>query len=731
MFKPRDGDTDSRYAAPLPDNGTVPAATTTPKVPAPSDARAGTGIRGPWLLISTGATILALVAALIFSGASAARQLSDPGALVRWGLPVALTVHNVAVAAVIGALLFAVVLLPKDLKPKRSTPATPAARAAAGGGVPLAPEHPAFTRVMTLAAVAAVVWTLAAVAVLILTYSDIAGQPVSGSSDYTSQLVYYMTVLPTGQAWLSVCIFAAVVTTLCFGVRSLTGLGLTLILAMLGIVPQALIGHSSSGTDHDGAVNSLLLHITGVALWFGGIIALAVVSGTLGKLTGPVLKRFSAMALFAFFVVFASGVVNAAIRVTSWNDLVNSPYGQLILVKTAATIMLGCVGIMHRQWIIPRLEAGRNGRSVLTASRVLWQLIVGELVIMGATSGIAVALSRSAPPQPTSFAPDSPPALILSGYVLPPELTPARWFTEWRIDWLWLTFVLITTAAYLSGVIKLRRRGASWPWLRTVSWLVGMAALFYITSGGPAVYGQVLFSAHMVDHMMLMVVAPLFMVLAAPISLALKAMTPRGDGSRGTREWILVIVHSRFSALVTHPLFAAANFAGSLVLFYFSPLFGYAMRDHVGHELMILHFTITGYLFILSMIGSDPVPRRAPYPMRLLLLLATMAFHAFFGVAIMSSTALMDGSYFGNMGRSWGDSAIVDQQTGGAIAWGIGEVPTVLIAIGVAIMWSRSDERETKRKDRAADRNNNADLTAYNDMFSQLAERDAKQGDRG
>jgi cytochrome c oxidase assembly factor CtaG/putative copper export protein len=706
----------------------VPAVTTTPKVPAVPGAPARTGIGGPWLLTGAGATVLALVAALIFSGASAARQLSDPGALVRWGLPVALTVHNVSVAAVIGALLFAVVMLPKDLKPKRHE--RPGAGSAAGPGDVPGPEHPAFTRAMTLAASAAVVWTVAAVAVLVFTYSDIAGQPVSGTSGYTSQLVYFITALPTGQAWLSVCIFAAVVSTLCFGVRSLGGLGVTLVLALLGIVPQALIGHSSSGSDHDGAVNSLLLHIGGVALWFGGIIALAVVSGTLGKLTGPVLKRFSAMALFAFVVVFASGVINAAIRVTSWNDLFTSSYGQLILVKTAATIMLGCIGYMHRQWIIPRLEPGRGGKAALSTGRVLWQLILGELVIMGATSGIAVALSRSAPPQPTSFAPDTPPAVILTGYNLPPALTSANWFTQWRMDWLWLAFALITTAAYLSGVLKLRRRGDSWPWLRTVCWLAGMVALVYITSGGPAVYGAVLFSAHMVEHMTLMVVAPLFMVLAAPVSLALKAMTPRGDGSRGIREWILAIVHSKFSALVTHPLFAAANFAGSLVIFYFSPLFGYAMRDHVGHELMILHFTITGYLFILTMIGSDPVPRRAPYPLRLLLLLATMAFHAFFGVAIMSSTALLDASYFGNMGRSWGDSAIVDQQTGGAIAWGIGEVPTVLVAIGVAMMWSRSDDRETKRKDRAADRNNNAELAAYNDMFANLAQRDAQQGER-
>src|SRR6185312_1610987 len=173
----------------------------------------------------------------------------------------------------------------------------------------------------------------------------------------------------------------------------------------------------------------------------------------------------------------------------------------------------------------------------------------------------------------------------------------------------------------------------------------------------------------------------------SPISLALQALTPRRDGSRGIREWILVLVHSKYSKVVTHPLFAAANFSGSLILFYYSPAFKMAMTYHVGHELMIVHFTLTGYIFVQSMIGADPLPTRAPYPLRLLLLLATMAFHAFCG-----------------------DSALIDQQTAGGIACGIGEFPTLIIALGVAYMWSKSDARETKRRDRAADRNNDADL---------------------
>ena len=693
--------------------------------PAPGKGASGLlagalGISRPWQLAGLAALLLGLAAALLFSGAAAAREVSDPGGLVRWGLPISKAIHNVSLATVVGGLIFAVGILPRS-----------ASRRSKDDG----PEHPAFSLALAVAAAAGAAWTLSAIAVLVLTYSDVAGQGISGDAEFTQALVYFMTDIETGRAWLTVTIIAAVVTTALFGVRSLGGLALTLALALVGLVPAALIGHSSSSSDHEGAINSLGLHLVGVSAWVGGIIMLAVLSGilTAGKpgaaadITEPTLRRFSSLAGFAFVLVFASGVINASIRITSWSDLFGSAYGQLVLAKTAAALVLGGIGFMHRRWVIPQL--GRKG-SGLSSRRVLWQLVVAELLIMGATSGIAVALSRSAPPQPTTFAPDASPAFILSGYELPPELTPARWLTEWRLDWLWIAVVLFGLVSYFLGVAKVLRRGDKWQWFRSVNWVIGMLVLTYITSGPPSVYGRVLFSAHMVDHMALTMVAPIFLVLGAPATLALRALPARRDGSRGLREWLLVFVHSKFSQLVTHPIFAAGNFAGSIVLFYYSDAFSLAMREHVGHELMNLHFALTGYIFVLSMIGTDPLPRRAPYPMRLVLLLATMGFHAFFGVAVMGGTSLLAADYFGNLGRAWGQSALLDQQTGGAVAWGIGEVPTLLVAIGVAVMWSRSDARETKRVDRAADRNNDADLAAYNDMFAKLAERDAKVAER-
>lgn len=664
-----------------------------------------------WLAVAGLIAVIAVLAATAYGRGLLPAEVRDPGALVRWGYGIVQTVHNIAAAATIGALVFAAFIVPPAPSVrgrKRPGPDT-------GSGA----EHPAFTRVMALAAAASILWTVSAVAVLVFGFADLVGMPISGSPEFATQLASYITELPSGTAWLWVVIIAATVATAAFAVRSPAGLAATAVLAMGGLLPMILIGHAAGGTDHEQAINSLGLHLLGVCLWFGGLMALAVAGSALGKDTTAVIRRFSTLAGFAFALVVASGLINAAIRIDLPSGLA-SPYGVLLMAKTAGALVLGGIGFLHRQHLIPALAAAAG---TARTGRLFWRLIIVEVLIMGAVSGLAAALSRTPPPGAEDIEPALTPAQILTGYLLPPELTPERWFTVWRPDWLWIAVALTAAYLYLRAARTLSRRGDAWPWVRTVLWLVGLGALVFFTSGGPSVYGRILFSAHMLDHMALTMVVPVFLVLGSPVTLALRALKPRHDGSRGPREWIMVLVHSPVAAVLTHPLFVAANFAGSIVLFYYSDAFGFALREHAGHELMTVHFVITGYLFILSMIGTDPVPRRAPYPLRLLLLLATMAFHAFFGVTLMGSTTLIQPGWFTGLGRDWGLPALADQQMAGAITWGIGELPTLLIAIGVAIMWSRSDAREMRRTDRAADRNHDAELDAYNAMLAKMDER--------
>ena len=185
---------------------------------------------------------------------------------------------------------------------------------------------------------------------------------------------------------------------------------------------------------------------------------------------------------------------------------------------------------------------------------------------------------------------------------------------------------------------------------------------------------------------------------------------------------------SPFKGMRPVALTAAAIFVLSLWAFYFTDLVRWAMYDHLGHEWMIAHFLISGYLFVQSLVGIDPVPYRLPYPFRLLTLIGVMAMHAFFGISIMMSSGLFVAEWFGAMGRTWGATPLEDQYTGGGIAWSIGEIPTLILAMTVAIQWSRSDERAQRRADRQADRSGEAELAEYNARLAALAERDARRG---
>ena len=250
-------------------------------------------------------------------------------------------------------------------------------------------------------------------------------------------------------------------------------------------------------------------------------------------------------------------------------------------------------------------------------------------------------------------------------------------------------------------------------------WVAGLLALAYITNGGVNVYERYLFSSHMLAHMVLGMVIPVLLVPGAPITLALRTIEKRSDGSRGPRERIMLLVHSKYFGVLSNPLVAAGLFTGSLWLFYYTPLFDWATTNHIGHEWMVIHFLLTGYLFVFSLIGIDPAPNRAPFPIRLVTLFATMAFHAFFGLALVTGTGLLLVDWYGAMG--WGTKAILDQQAGGAIAWSVGEIPNAIIAIAIVVLWSRSDDREQKRYDRKADRDGDAELEEYNRMLAERA----------
>jgi len=651
---------------------------------------------GPLILVVT--AIVVLLAGLAFGGGADPLQTGDPGAFVRWGLPIAQLLVNLGAAGMVGSLVLALFALEAGTRP--------------------------FDTALDAASVSAAVFTVAAGATAFLTFLNTFNPEFGLGPEFGAQLGRFLTELEFGRTWLITTIAGATLTILTFAVRSWTASLIVAVLAMASLVPMATQGHSGELASHNSAVIALVLHTIGAAMWLGGLVLLVVVRPQLDRdAVVRVLTRYSSIALFAFIVVAASGTARAIIGLQTWSAFF-SPYGAILIVKIVALVFLGALGAWYRRRLIAAIGGGA-GRG---AAR-FWTLIALELALMGVASGAAVALSRTAPPVEERVPASPTPAEVLTEAPLPPELTPEKWITAWNIDLLWLLVAAFAVFFYLAGVWRLRRRGDAWPLYRSILWVAGMVLLVWVTCGPVNVYQDYLFSAHMVGHMLLTMAIPLMLVPGAPITLALRAIRKRDDGTRGGREWIMWAVHTPVARVLTNPWVAAAIFVGSLWIFYYTDLFRWSLYDHLGHEWMVVHFLISGYLFVQSLIGIDPVPYRLPYPGRLVLLLAVLAIHAFFGIAIMMQTGLFVAEWFGAMGRTWGPTPIEDQYIGGGIAWSIGEIPTLILAITVAIQWSRSDDRAQRRRDRHADRTGDADLAEYNAYLATLAADDARRGE--
>lgn len=653
-------------------------------------------------LLGSGALVAVLVG-LWLGGGAAPLLLIDPGPLVRFGLPVAKVLVNLGAAIALGSLLAATFVIPSS--------------------------SPSRERSIVLASWGAGLWTLAALATAFFTFLAVYAEPVSLNQRFGEVLWLYLTETDIGQAWLVSIGLAAVVTVMAAMVRSFAWVAVTGVVAVAGLWPLAEQGHAAGTANHEIAVSASFVHGVFAAFWVGGLVTMAVIA--VADKPSPdvfhrLLTRYSTIALVSFLVVATSGVANAWIRVGSLEAMF-SAYGALVAAKALALVVLASFGVAYRRKLVGRLTEGSR------PTRIVTTVIAAEIALMGVATGLAVALARTQTPVPqipqTEVA-QATPAEILTGQVLPPAFEWWRVATEWRIDLIWLLIVVFGVFFYVAGHVRLAQRGDHWPITRTLSWVFGMLILGVSTNSGLALYGTYLFSIHMVTHMLLGMAVPLLLVLAAPVTMASRAIAARKDGSRGAREWILVLVHSRYLTVLGHPVVAAGIFAISLIVFYYSPLFVWALEEHLGHQWMIIHFVLTGYLFAQSLVGVDPSPHDPPYPLRLIIVLATMAFHAFFGLSLIYGTGLLAPEWYGAMGREWGLDPLADQQQGGELAWGLGEIPTLVLAILVTYAWSRSDDRVSKRQDRQADRDGDQELQAYNAMLQARA-RASERSSRG
>ncbi|WP_344200552.1 copper resistance D family protein, partial [Pseudolysinimonas kribbensis] len=313
------------------------------------------------ILVAFGALLVALA---IGHGADAPIAL-DPGVAVRFGVPFAQVVLDLGIATAIGGLAIAVFAF--------------------------ASSDERYGRALDVAAAGAAVWTIAAAVSSVLSYSSQTGKAPDLGQRFGVGLGDYLTQNIPGRAWLTTVLVGAVVTVLCFAVRSQTALVFVAAFAVLGLIPLEEQGHAGDSSTHEAAITAIWLHVIFASLWIGGLLVLATIgwrerrTAATGRVDAdrlvPVLERYSTIALVCFIVVAISGTVSAQLRVGTWEALL-TPYGVLVLLKVAALGALGLFGVFQRRVLIDRLRRTAQ-------RRFFWIMATAELAFMGIASGVA------------------------------------------------------------------------------------------------------------------------------------------------------------------------------------------------------------------------------------------------------------------------------------------------------------------------------------------------------
>lgn len=611
------------------------------------------------MLVSIAALVVALRAG---HGAwSRGNGLLDAGAVVGWALPIARTLTDLAIVALFGQLVLALLL-----------PLRRGALAADARGALRAAAVVAFAAAFLMASTA------------VLTLADIGGYGLATAFG-PGALRAVLAIPSSSYLVVSAGILGAAGAAAAWaaGTRTRDAAVLPLVIGAIALLPIALTGHADTGRGHLVAITALGVHLLGVCLWVGGLGALAVHALRRGRALASVLPRYSRVAAVCFTAVGISGIANAATRLTGFGQVLTTDYGRLVLAKSAMYGVLGLVALGQRRGVLPRLAIAGVPEGP-GPRRAFARLAAVEVLLMGATLGLGVALSRTPTPGGPAATTNIEAAL---DYAMPPPLTAWHLVTRAWFDPVFVTLGVLAVALYAGGVRRLHRRGEHWPIGRSVAWLAGWAIAVGTTCSGLGRYGSITFSAHMAQHMLLSMIAPMPMVLGAPITLALRAVRPAPTGCRGPREWLTAALESRGAAFLGHPGACFLLVSAGLFGLYFSPVFTDLMSGHVGHLVMNVVFLASGYLWHWSLYGLDGAPVIPPARTRLGLLGAAAVLHAVFALALSYSTTVIASSWYSGLAVPWVPSLIGDQHLAGTLTWEFGELPLVLGAAVLAVRW--------------------------------------------
>jgi cytochrome c oxidase assembly factor CtaG len=302
---------------------------------------------------------------------------------------------------------------------------------------------------------------------------------------------------------------------------------------------------------------------------------------------------------------------------------------------------------------------------------------------------------------------------LAGGYHGPPQLTVARGFTEWTFDPWMLGLILLLGAAYLAGFYTLRGRAAPeqgaakqgvpergaaevWPWTRVVNFGLGLAIVAIATLGSFGTYFGVLFFMRSFQTILLLLLAPLFLALGRPLSMAI-AVFPRA-GRRLDRA-----IHSRVARVLTFPAITTLALVAVPFVMYFTTWYTASFHSVAVRELTHLALMTPGFVFFWTLLRVDPVPKAYSYAVSLWITGAEVIGDAFLGLAVIASTNLIGAGYYHALARPWGPSLGTDQILGGGTLWIFGDLVGLPFLVAQLIQFIREDESEAAEIDAELD----------------------------
>lgn len=575
---------------------------------------------------------------------------------------------------------------------------------------------PAGLRLKKIAGVLATLWLVSSFLGVIFKVAQILSTHFAGAFDGTT-INSYLTQTELGKSMLIQLIGLASISVAIPFIKRALPLVIITGIALISLIAPIFQSHAAANGSHALAIGSLATHVIALTLWVGGLFGIIAIPREDRVVA---LYRFSHLALWAAIAVVISGALTAWTRLSE-KSAWGTQYSYVVIAKLLLTIALFAMGYANRKALASRDEL---------RLQELTRLVGVEAMVMVAVVLMGSWLSQIQPPVGDTSSLSA--AQILVGQETPPPPSLINILKLYNPDALMIALLITAVALYIKGVAVLKSRGDSWPVGRTIAFASAIALIDFATSGGLGVYAVFSFEYHMVAHMLLGMIAPIGLVLGAPITLALRTL-PQGRTSseRGIRALALKVLHSRYSIILTNPITALALFDGSLFVLYFTDLFGLLMQNHAGHILMNIHFILVGFLFFNVIIGVDPTPKKVPHIIRIVILFGAMSLHAFFSIALMSESTLIDGGYYSALQTPWLPDLLADQRAGGTIGWAMGEIPILLALIATFILWVREDRRETVRIDRNEARlaamGEPDELAQYNAYLNTLQQRDARR----